>query len=75
MQVSTLLLVPICPHTCEHVWRDILGHSGSVLTAGFPTASAPPDFTLKAAAEYLVEQVLLLRLSHFCCGISEIHTQ
>lgn len=46
-QVSTLLLVPICPHSCEHVWRDVLGRRGSALTAGFPAPSAPPDFALK----------------------------
>ena len=60
--MSTLLLAPICPHTCEHVWRGVLHRAGSVLTAGFPTASAPPDFALKAAAEYLVDEVPRLRL-------------
>jgi leucyl-tRNA synthetase len=59
--VSTLLLAPICPHSCEHVWRDVLGRRGSVLTAGFPAASAPPDFALRAAAEYLGEQIGALR--------------
>lgn len=60
-QVSTLLLVPICPHSCEHVWRDVLRRPGSALTAGFPAPSAPPNFALKAAAEYLVEEVAVLR--------------
>ena len=59
-QVATLLLTPICPHTCEHMWRDILGRPGSVLTAGFPAGKAP-DFALKFAAEYLHEEVADLR--------------
>ena len=60
VQVATLLLTPICPHTCEHMWRDILGRPGSVLTAGFPAGKAP-DFALKFAAEYLHEEVADLR--------------
>lgn len=24
MEVSACLLAPICPHTCEHVWGDLL---------------------------------------------------
>ena len=51
-QVSTLLLVPICPHTCEHVWRTLLLRLGSVLTAGWP-AAAEPDYGLRRAADYL----------------------
>jgi leucyl-tRNA synthetase len=51
-QVSTLLLAPICPHTCEHVWRNLLRRRGSALTAGWP-AAPPPDVALRAAAQYL----------------------
>lgn len=46
MQVSTLLITPICPHTCEHIWRNILRCDGSALTAGFPEGSVP-DFGLR----------------------------
>ncbi len=41
LQVQTLLLAPICPHTCEHVWRSKLHEKGSVLTAGWPQAPQP----------------------------------
>lgn len=34
VEVSTLLLVPITPHTCDHVWTNVLKRGGSVLTAG-----------------------------------------
>ena len=50
MQVSTLLLTPVCPHTCEHIWRDVLGRLGSALTAGFPAGKAP-SFALSFAGE------------------------
>lgn len=50
MQVSTLLLTPVCPHTCEHIWRDVLGRPDSALTAGFPAGRAP-DFALSFAGK------------------------
>jgi leucyl-tRNA synthetase len=34
IEMSTLLLVPITPHTSEHVWTNLLKKQGSVLTAG-----------------------------------------
>jgi hypothetical protein len=34
IEASTLLLVPITPHTSEHVWTNLLKKQGSVLTAG-----------------------------------------
>ena len=48
-QVATKLLTPICPHTCEHMWRGVLGHkNSSVLTAGFPEGKTT-DFALQYA--------------------------
>ena len=41
IEVSTLLIVPFTPHTCEHVWGAILGREGSVTKAGFPVGEAP----------------------------------
>ena len=60
-QVSTLLLVPICPHTCEHVWRALLRRPGSALTAGWP-AAPEPDYGLRRAADYLDALVSTVRL-------------
>lgn len=59
-QVSTLLLTPICPHTCEHVWSGLLGKAGSVLVAGWPS-TPEPNFSLQRAAQYLEEQIPALR--------------
>lgn len=60
MQVSTLLLAPICPHTCEHVWRTLLGRPGSALRAGWPSAPEP-DTGLRQAADYLDKLVFTVR--------------
>lgn len=53
VEVSTLLLAPIAPHTCEHVWRDLLKKPGAVLTAGWPHDAPAPDAVLRAAAAAL----------------------
>ena len=59
-QVSTLLLAPICPHTCEHVWRTLLRRPGSALCAGWPSAPEP-DTGLRQAADYLDKLVFTVR--------------
>ncbi len=52
VQVSTLLITPICPHTCDHIWRNILRRKGSALTAGFPVGGEP-DFGIRCAHSLL----------------------
>ena len=52
LRVSTLLLTPICPHTCDHIWRDILRKHGSALKAGWPQLP-PPDAGLQRQAAYI----------------------
>ena len=34
LQVATLLLAPICPHTCEHIWGNLLKKEGMVIKGG-----------------------------------------
>ena len=53
VEISTLLLAPLAPHTCEHVWRDLLKKEGTVLTAGWPSDAPAPDAVLRAAAAAL----------------------
>ncbi len=60
IEVSTLLLTPFCPHTCEHVWGTLLSKSGTVTKAGFP-AGAAPDAVLASAARYLDETCASVR--------------
>lgn len=35
MRVQALLLAPICPHTCEHIW-ELTGETGSIMEASWP---------------------------------------
>ncbi len=50
LQVACRLLAPICPHTCEHIWGELLRRPGLVVNAGWPQAPAP-DFVLQRAAK------------------------
>lgn len=59
-EVSTLLLTPICPHTCEHIWSNLLKKDGLVVNAGWPSA-AEPDFLLQKTAAYIEETIVNLR--------------
>lgn len=40
-QVATLLLVPICPHTCEHIWSNLLKKEGFVINGAHYVALNP----------------------------------
>eukprot|EP00897_Mesotaenium_endlicherianum_P004099 jgi/Mesen1/3717/ME000202S02808 len=46
----------ICPHYGEHAWSKILKKPGFAITAGWP-AAGDPDFTLKAANEYVQDTI------------------
>lgn len=60
IEVSTLLLVPVCPHTCEHVWSNLLRKPGMAIKAGWPVSEAP-DYVLQQAAKYLDDTIAHLR--------------
>ncbi|MEE6479503.1 hypothetical protein FKM82_012270 [Ascaphus truei] len=38
IEAQTLLLAPICPHLCEHVW-SLLGKSHSIMKSSWPVAA------------------------------------
>lgn len=59
---STRLLAPICPHTSEHIWRDLLHKDGFVVNAGWPTAETP-DLMLQQMGDYLEKKISELRKS------------
>lgn len=63
IEVQALLLCPICPHTCEHIWQ-LLGNSESIMTARWPEAGPVSEQQL-AAGHYLeeVESELRKRIS------------
>lgn len=54
------LLAPICPHTCEHIWANLLKKEGFIVNAGWPEA-APADLMLQQTAGYIEATIHSLR--------------
>lgn len=52
LSTQVLILSPICPHICDHIWKNLLGNKSSILHAPWPKASEP-DVTLVKASSYL----------------------
>eukprot|EP01012_Entosiphon_sulcatum_P061798 TRINITY_DN8766_c0_g1_i1.p1 TRINITY_DN8766_c0_g1~~TRINITY_DN8766_c0_g1_i1.p1 ORF type:complete len:1087 (-),score=221.84 TRINITY_DN8766_c0_g1_i1:64-3324(-) len=57
IEVQALLIAPIAPHFAEHVWSDILGRPGTVVTAAFPTPSQPVDISLLMSSKYIDDSI------------------
>jgi leucyl-tRNA synthetase len=64
MDVQAVVMAPITPHWCEHVWKNILGHgaAGSVTRAAWPAAGAVNSTLLQADA-YLSAKLHEFRLA------------
>ena len=60
VEVQAIMLSPICPHVCEHVW-SLLGKEGSILNAAWPVAGVV-DMTVIQQSEYLMEATRDFRL-------------
>ncbi|EMP40904.1 Leucyl-tRNA synthetase, cytoplasmic [Chelonia mydas] len=60
IEAQTLLLAPVCPHLCEHVWT-LLGKPDSIMKASWPVAG-PVDEVLIRSSQYLMEAAHDLRL-------------
>jgi leucyl-tRNA synthetase len=61
IRVQILLLTPLCPHWCEHIWCTLLGGDFSVRRAAWPVAE-PVDEALSRASAYLQERLRSWRL-------------
>ncbi|XP_064636547.1 leucine--tRNA ligase, cytoplasmic-like isoform X2 [Lineus longissimus] len=48
IEVQTLMLAPICPHLCEHIW-ELLGKE-SIMHAKWPIAGEPSEILLQSSA-------------------------
>ncbi|XP_041049891.1 leucine--tRNA ligase, cytoplasmic isoform X1 [Carcharodon carcharias] len=60
IEIQTLLLAPICPHLCEHIWA-LLGKTESLMKARWPVAG-PVDEILIRSSQYLMETAHDVRL-------------
>jgi len=61
METQTIVLSPIAPHTCEHLWRNVLGKETFVVQERWPTPPAV-DGTLKRQYEVLQGALRFFRL-------------
>lgn len=57
---QSIILSPICPHVCEHVW-ELLGKQDSILNAPWPKASEV-NMTVIHQSEYLMDAVRDFRI-------------
>ncbi|CAL1280646.1 unnamed protein product [Larinioides sclopetarius] len=60
IEIQLLLLSPICPHLCEHLW-GLLGKKESIMKAKWPKA-APVDSVLLKSSAYFMDVVHTFRL-------------
>jgi leucyl-tRNA synthetase len=60
MHIQVLLLTPIAPHFCEHIWKNILGKEGFAINESFPMAG-DVDEGLLSASHYLQDVAHNLR--------------
>jgi len=59
LDALSVMLAPVCPHFCEHLWGEVLGHGAggaSVTRASWP-AAGEPDAALLASDAYLSAQL------------------
>ncbi|KAH9600073.1 Aminoacyl-tRNA synthetase [Trypanosoma melophagium] len=61
IEVQTLLLAPLAPHFAEYMWSTVLGQTGSVMNAGFPSPTAPVDYTTLVASRVMTDVVRDIR--------------
>ncbi|KAK0557446.1 cytosolic leucyl tRNA synthetase [Tilletia horrida] len=53
IRTQALLVAPVAPHFAEHLFRTVLGESGSVQTASWPALTHPVDKTITDTAAYV----------------------
>mmetsp|Transcript_6865 Transcript_6865/g.10038 ORF Transcript_6865/g.10038 Transcript_6865/m.10038 type:complete len:1039 (+) Transcript_6865:235-3351(+) len=60
IEVQTLLLAPIIPHSAEYIWRELLGNKETVTRAAFPVANEVDELLL-TKADYMQDALHSLR--------------
>lgn len=61
LRTQVLILSPVCPHICDHIWKIYLGERRSILHAPWPQTS-DWDSPLVSASEYLADASRRFRL-------------
>ncbi|KAL6187531.1 hypothetical protein ACLB2K_038929 [Fragaria x ananassa] len=61
MDVQTCLIIPICPHYAEYVWRDLLCKIDFVVNVDWPVADAPYESSLQSADKYLKDFIVSMK--------------
>jgi len=62
VEVQCLLMGPITPHTCEHIWANLLNKTGPLVRARMPVAVVTPEHAnLQMAGKYLQDLISDLR--------------
>jgi len=60
IELQSIVLSPICPHLCEHIW-SLLGKKGSIMDASWPT-TGDVDLNLLTCSQYLMDCAREFRL-------------
>jgi leucyl-tRNA synthetase len=53
LDAIVVMMMPIIPHTAEHLWGNVLGHSDSVMQQTFPQPSARVDIGMQFASKLI----------------------
>ena len=61
-EAQVKLLTPICPHTCEHMWSNILKKEGCVVNSGLPQLEEP-DMIIYQSGKFIEGIISSLRSS------------
>lgn len=71
IEAQVVILSPICPHICEHVW-SLLDNEGTIINARWPSTS-PVDEVLLKSSQYLMDAVheFRIRLKQFHVAASK----
>lgn len=54
IKTQIVMLSPICPHICEHIWMNLLGNKTSILKTGWPSTGSV-DEDLVTSSCYLMD--------------------
>jgi leucyl-tRNA synthetase len=61
IETQTIILCPICPHTSEYIWTEVLKNSGTVNSAKWPEVKVVDEVLLQSFS-YLIDASHSFRL-------------